>query len=881
MKAQNRNIINTSISKSPQRGKPNTRLWRKALYTLLLSNKALPWGGFGWVFLLFPLSVSAQSSATIQDYATAQQYYDLGRFDSCEVYSRKVVNTGSGMLKTSAFRLMALVRLEKGDIIGAGTVIDRLLAYNPYFTPAISDPQRFIDMINERKQQEAGITTASRQAESIEESPVPVTLITEAMIRCSGAQTLQELLCLYVPGMSIAEGLESNIAMHGITGLSQEKILFLQDGHRLNGYSTNAEAPDYRNSLDKIQQIEVLRGPASSLYGNVALTAVVNIITRKGAVLNGGRISIMTGTQKTYGTTFAVGGGNNAVDILGWGSVQATDGFRYTYDNVAYTPTNNADITQQSTVYAHAFNRRPSYDIGIKGRWRDFSLTFNSQRSKQTPYINILQMPATKVIEYDDTGTPHLNPLTPSYEAVQNYNYDRYCNVKSNGPGITRTNHHLNVNYSHSFGAINIQAAGYVSMEHTSFYNVMGDSINFNIGATLLYKLQQGANYTNISEELIHTLMQYYVKTTGTFQVMEWENLTFGGQAQILAKYRLAGHGNAVIGCQYEHFALTDGVLYLGGNYSTQQMVSSGAVFNDGMEDIYSSYIQLKHFFSDKFIINAGLRFDHKIRFDDNTLNRFSPRISLIYKLRKNLSARASYNYSFVDAPYIYRACNVKMFSGSADMRPEIMRSFQIGATYHRQNSPLSAEISFYRNRLEDLVTLIVGGDYLFRNSAQVTQAGIEGAAQYTTDKFFANANFTWQKFIESEGYTVHEDNPFGVPKLMGNVTVAGSPYHGRGKGFLTGGKIWLRGTLSAQSTTYCQKADILLSSSAKKAIGTIEEVKPQCILGLGIGYEWQYLDIDITAQNITNNDFKVGSLLADGVPRKGRQILGKLTFKF
>ena len=861
----------TSYSQPPQREKGNY-------------SPPFMGGVRGWVFLfltLLPLSSFSQSSESLQQYTTAYRYYQIGRLDSCEAYSRKVISTGSGMLKTSAYRLMALSFLEKGDLVNAGIVVDRLLAYNPYFTPAISDPQRFIDMINERKQLEAGITTASRQAESIEESPVPVTLITEAMIRCSGAQTLQELLCLYVPGMSIAEGLESNIAMHGITGISQEKILFLQDGHRLNGSSTNAEAPDYRNSLDKIQQIEVLRGPASSLYGNVALTAVVNIITRKGAVLNGGRISIMTGTQHTYGTSYAVGGGNNVVDLLGWGSVQATDGFKYTYDNVAYTPGNQAALTQKSTAYAHAYNRRPSYDIGIKGRWRDFSLTFNSQRSKQTPYINIMQMPATKSIIIDDKGNKSLSPETPSYEAVQNFNYDRYCNIKSNGPGATRTNHHLNVDYSHSFGAIDLQASGYLSMEHTSFYNVMGDSVNFGVGADLLNRLQSEASSTNLSPEMQQMLLQYYVKTSGVFQVLEWENITFGGQAQLLAKYRFLGHGNAVVGCQYEHFALTDGVLYIGGNYTTQQMVSSGEVFNDATEDIYSSYLQLKHFFSRKFIFNSGLRYDHKIRFNGATLNRFSPRFSLIYKITKTLSARASYNYSFVDAPYIYRACNVKMFSGGANMRPETMHSFQIGATYHRQGKPLSAELSFYRNKLEDLVNIELGGEYLFRNSAMVTQAGIEGAVQYTTDNFFANANFTWQKFIKSKDYNVYKDNPFGVPQLMGNITVAGSPYHGTGHGFFNGGKIWLRSTINAQTTTYYQKADVILSFGMKQTVGCIEEVKPQGIISLGIGYEWQYLDIDITAHNITDNDYKIGSLLADGVPRKGRQILGKFTVKF
>lgn len=138
---------------------------------------------------------------------------------------------------------------------------------------------------------------------------MPVTLITEEMIRHSGAATLQELLCLFVPGMTMAEGTESNIAMHGVYSLSQENILFLQDGHRMNSYSTNAEAPDYRTSLDKIQHIEVLRGPASSLYGNIALTAVVNIITRKGASLNGGRLSGMAGSQGSYGASMLLGEG--------------------------------------------------------------------------------------------------------------------------------------------------------------------------------------------------------------------------------------------------------------------------------------------------------------------------------------------------------------------------------------------------------------------------------------------------------------------------------------------------------------------------------------------------------------------------------------------
>jgi iron complex outermembrane receptor protein len=42
--------------------------------------------------------------------------------------------------------------------------------------------------------------------------------------------------------------------------------------------------------LDKLKQIEVLRGPASSLYGGVALTAVVNLITKQGIDVDGIKI---------------------------------------------------------------------------------------------------------------------------------------------------------------------------------------------------------------------------------------------------------------------------------------------------------------------------------------------------------------------------------------------------------------------------------------------------------------------------------------------------------------------------------------------------------------------------------------------------------------
>lgn len=97
----------------------------------------------------------------------------------------------------------------------------------------------------------------------------------------SGARNLLELLTLSVPSMTRAgDQNELNVAMRGIYGSSQQKILILLDGHRLNSRAYSSANPDFSIGLDKLKRIEVLRGPGSSIYGNVALTAVINLVLR-------------------------------------------------------------------------------------------------------------------------------------------------------------------------------------------------------------------------------------------------------------------------------------------------------------------------------------------------------------------------------------------------------------------------------------------------------------------------------------------------------------------------------------------------------------------------------------------------------------------------
>lgn len=96
---------------------------------------------------------------------------------------------------------------------------------------------------------------------------------------------------------------EMNLAMRGVYSSGQENILVMQDGQRLNSYITNAVSPDYGISLAKVKQIEVLRGPASSLYGSVALTAVINIVTKDGVDIRNGAVSVGAGDRGSWLST--------------------------------------------------------------------------------------------------------------------------------------------------------------------------------------------------------------------------------------------------------------------------------------------------------------------------------------------------------------------------------------------------------------------------------------------------------------------------------------------------------------------------------------------------------------------------------------------------
>ena len=152
---------------------------------------------------------------------------------------------------------------------------------------------------------------ASKHEQSLTEAPADVTIVTADEIKKSGYRTLQEILNSVAGFYTTSDGAYDYIGTRGFNrpGDYGGRILITIDGHRMNDdiFGSAAIGTEALLDVDLIERVEVIRGPGSSLYGDNAVLAVINIITRRGRDFNGGEISGAYGSYDTYTGRFSYG----------------------------------------------------------------------------------------------------------------------------------------------------------------------------------------------------------------------------------------------------------------------------------------------------------------------------------------------------------------------------------------------------------------------------------------------------------------------------------------------------------------------------------------------------------------------------------------------
>ncbi len=146
-----------------------------------------------------------------------------------------------------------------------------------------------------------------------------VTVVTGEDIRASGATSVTEVLET-TPGVQLVVTGSSSTKAPQLRGQDTDQVLVLVNGKRLPNTDRNLPfAPAFRYNwvpVANIERIEVIRGPASSLYGADALAGVINIITRKAEQEWRGNLALYTKQ-----TDDANGGDGEGISLAASGSI--------------------------------------------------------------------------------------------------------------------------------------------------------------------------------------------------------------------------------------------------------------------------------------------------------------------------------------------------------------------------------------------------------------------------------------------------------------------------------------------------------------------------------------------------------------------------------
>lgn len=218
------------------------------------------------------------------------------------------------------------------------------------------------------------VITATRLPTPLSAQTATVTVLDGATLRAEGVTHVGDAL-RRIPGIAMARassiGSQHTLFLRGGQG---NYVRVLVDGVPINEPGGTLDLG--RLTLDDVERIEVVRGPASVLYGSEAVTGVVQIFTRRGAgapsvrsEIGGGSYGAVRGSLGASGSTgiasWSLQGDRHAMDgILAYNNAYRNDGLA---TSLSLTPDTRTDVRLTSRYSSSMY----AYPTGSAGNLED------------------------------------------------------------------------------------------------------------------------------------------------------------------------------------------------------------------------------------------------------------------------------------------------------------------------------------------------------------------------------------------------------------------------------------------------------------------------------------------------------------------------------
>jgi outer membrane receptor protein involved in Fe transport len=230
-----------------------------------------------------------------------------------------------------------------------------------------------------QKYEETVVVSASRTEERLVNAPATMSVISGIPLETATSQNFAELL-RSIPGVNITQvsARDINITSRAATGTLATGQLALLDGRSLYQDFFGFVMWDFLPvNFDEIKQIEVIRGPASAVWGANAVYGVVNVITKS--------------PREMQGTSATIGFGTFDRDVPG-------------------PDLGSGGLWYVSGTHAQAIDDRWSFKLSAGGY---------SQEAMARPSGTIPGSPGTQYPDYVNTGTTQ-----PKFDGRLDYDYE-------------------------------------------------------------------------------------------------------------------------------------------------------------------------------------------------------------------------------------------------------------------------------------------------------------------------------------------------------------------------------------------------------------------------------------------------------------------------
>lgn len=673
------------------------------------------------------------------------------------------------------------------------------------------------------------ITTATRTETSLEEAPGSVSVITKEEINKLPANNLKDVL-RSVEGVRVkqSKGLVDSTPLIVVRGVpKQSRTLIMLDGVPLNdSYSGGVNFSSALNPED-IEQIEIVRGPFSSLYGSNAMGGAINFIT---SIPKEPEFKASLG----YGDAFDKGMANDGVKqvyLSGAGAINEKLKVNLSYGATRTDGYLSEDVISSGiTAPAGTTGALPTTTTSGATRWVLGNKGYNYWESDD------VKLKA----HYNLTDVDTLD-ATVMYQAYK-YGYNNPQTYLKNGAGVSV----------------------YLPTE-LSFLSGLGEFEQF------IYALGYTHHFDNSKISLNYSLQAsdtgYTTPRTGaTINGGAGESTPGERESQNLDALYEIGLGDnhlLLVGSQYRLQEATSQTY----NISNWKDLDSKTSLRDdvgGKSRTFAVLSDLKSDLSDSLSSTVGFRYDWWKGYDgysidyitpantfspqDSKEGSLSPKASLAWEVMDGRTLKSSIGKAF-NAPGVYDlykkwSSSTLTYYPNPNLKPEISTSYDIGVEQSVINGGLF-KVFWFHTEIEDMIyNRSQGNDRYKINAGKAESKGYEiSLKQPLVSGFDLSANYTktFSKMLENITAPTSVGKQLSdIPEDMYNVVLG----YDQGKWF---------GSIGAEYASKVYNTD----TNADTASGVQGAFDAYTLWNTKIGYRvTKNMDVSLAVNNLFDEEY-------------------------